>query len=261
MLLFFRNFRSPLFYQERLKELGFVDIEIQTIHLEMPFFLVTARRGRMTDCVRLAPAPAAVGGRVIMSSEKPSYPGARMVGKFFGLLEIDVTEAVRHPGACDHLRRGDLHGVLGSSRLRARCSGRSGRPPRAPRPSLLEDVVSAGVSVVVLRPEPQSRPADLREYFREAARVSRALATVVSARRSGSPITLRGSCRNWTTAGRSLPAPGPEPGSQYMFTTLRAHLEGGYIPPHCDNEQADPAFVPASSHAGRASRCFRSCWL
>ncbi|MFI5455220.1 MAG: methyltransferase [Isosphaerales bacterium] len=45
MLLFFRNFRSPLFYQERLKELGFEGVEIQTIHLEMPFFLVTARRG------------------------------------------------------------------------------------------------------------------------------------------------------------------------------------------------------------------------
>jgi hypothetical protein len=46
MLLFFRNFRSPLFYQERLKELGFEAIEVQTIHLEMPFFLVTATRGR-----------------------------------------------------------------------------------------------------------------------------------------------------------------------------------------------------------------------
>jgi O-methyltransferase domain len=46
MLLFFRNFRSPAFYQERLNELGFVEIEIQTIELEMPFFLVTARKGR-----------------------------------------------------------------------------------------------------------------------------------------------------------------------------------------------------------------------
>jgi len=45
MLLFFRSFRSPLFYQERLEGLGFEGIAIQTIHLEMPFFLVTARRG------------------------------------------------------------------------------------------------------------------------------------------------------------------------------------------------------------------------
>ena len=34
------------------------------------------------------------------------------------------------------------------------------------------------------------------------------------------------------------PAPGPRPGTEYMFTTLRAHLQGGYIPPHFDDEQA-----------------------
>lgn len=39
--------------------------------------------------------------------------------------------------------------------------------------------------------------------------------------------------------GRSyLPAPGPEPQWSYMMTTLRGHAEGGYIPPHCDNEQS-----------------------
>ncbi|MCR9199670.1 MAG: 2OG-Fe(II) oxygenase [Planctomycetaceae bacterium] len=35
-----------------------------------------------------------------------------------------------------------------------------------------------------------------------------------------------------------LPAPGPEPEWDYMMTTLRGHAEGGYIPPHCDNEQS-----------------------
>lgn len=35
-----------------------------------------------------------------------------------------------------------------------------------------------------------------------------------------------------------LPAPGPEPEFDYMMTTLRGHAEGGYIPPHCDNEQS-----------------------
>ncbi len=34
------------------------------------------------------------------------------------------------------------------------------------------------------------------------------------------------------------PAPGPRPGLSYMFTTIRAHLSGGYIPPHFDDEQA-----------------------
>ncbi len=33
------------------------------------------------------------------------------------------------------------------------------------------------------------------------------------------------------------PAPGPVPGTEYMGITVREHAEGGYIPPHCDNEQ------------------------
>ena len=34
------------------------------------------------------------------------------------------------------------------------------------------------------------------------------------------------------------PAPGPDPGTRYFFTTAREHLPGGYIPAHFDNEQA-----------------------
>ncbi len=33
-------------------------------------------------------------------------------------------------------------------------------------------------------------------------------------------------------------APGPTQPSRYMFTTIRAHLPGGYIPAHFDDEQA-----------------------
>jgi len=43
-LLFFRSFRSPVVYEEQLKELGFQNTEVQKIDLEMPFFLVTATK-------------------------------------------------------------------------------------------------------------------------------------------------------------------------------------------------------------------------
>ena len=42
MLLFFRSVRQPAFYQEHLETIGFRDVKVQTIMLEMPFFLVTA---------------------------------------------------------------------------------------------------------------------------------------------------------------------------------------------------------------------------
>jgi ubiquinone/menaquinone biosynthesis C-methylase UbiE len=44
MLLFFRSFRSPQFYSEFLEEMGFDDISVQTVNLEMPFFLLTAKK-------------------------------------------------------------------------------------------------------------------------------------------------------------------------------------------------------------------------
>ncbi len=43
MLLFFRSFRAPSFYQERFEKLGFLDIKIRMIQLEMPFFLISGR--------------------------------------------------------------------------------------------------------------------------------------------------------------------------------------------------------------------------
>jgi SAM-dependent methyltransferase len=43
MLLFFRSFRDPSFYAEQIALLGFEQIEVQFVRLEMPFFLVTGR--------------------------------------------------------------------------------------------------------------------------------------------------------------------------------------------------------------------------
>lgn len=44
ILLFFRFYRAPDFYTQALARLGLSDIAIAHFHLEMPFFLITARR-------------------------------------------------------------------------------------------------------------------------------------------------------------------------------------------------------------------------
>ena len=43
-LLFFRSFRSHRFYEDRLRELEFQDIEVRRVELEMPFHLVTGTK-------------------------------------------------------------------------------------------------------------------------------------------------------------------------------------------------------------------------
>jgi len=41
MLLFFHSFRGPSLYEEQLNALGFEEVKVQRIDLEMPFYLVT----------------------------------------------------------------------------------------------------------------------------------------------------------------------------------------------------------------------------
>ncbi len=44
ILLFFRFYRSHEFYEQALRRLGFEEISVVPLHLEMPFFLVSGRR-------------------------------------------------------------------------------------------------------------------------------------------------------------------------------------------------------------------------
>ncbi len=43
-LLFFRSYRSPQAYIEQLQWLGFQDIRQRDLHLDLRFFVVTARK-------------------------------------------------------------------------------------------------------------------------------------------------------------------------------------------------------------------------
>jgi ubiquinone/menaquinone biosynthesis C-methylase UbiE len=44
MLLFFRSFRSPTFYEDYLRKIGYQDVQTRQIRLDTPFILVTARK-------------------------------------------------------------------------------------------------------------------------------------------------------------------------------------------------------------------------
>jgi SAM-dependent methyltransferase len=45
MLLFFRSFRSPAYYETHLQRLGFTQIAVRTIALDLPFVLIEGTRG------------------------------------------------------------------------------------------------------------------------------------------------------------------------------------------------------------------------
>jgi hypothetical protein len=78
---------------------------------------------------------------------------------------------------------------------------------------------------------------DLEAYFDEAPRFAAALRRLLPGKLDLE--TRLAQLMSTLDGGRPYtPPPGPRPGSTYMFTTLRAHLTGGYIPAHFDDEQA-----------------------
>jgi hypothetical protein len=163
-------------------------------------------------------------------------PAARSAG-CLNVLEIPASGAATHPDAFQRLRDGHLQAIVVSNVY---------------SPEVLERVVAR-----LERHDPPfvktwfpdkfrswfygcnlnlAEPA-LAGYFEEAARFHAQLRELFDpdedlADRVGSLLSALDHGRPFRAA------PGPRPGQQYMVTTLRAHLEGGYLPPHFDNEQA-----------------------
>ena len=174
----------------------------------------------------------------------PSSNKACIVASFLKLIEIDAEEARTCPDAFERLRNGDLqaifvHGVYAPAVM----SSVVERLERHDPPFLQTWFPSKFRSWFFGRNLNLADPG-LEGYFAEAALFHQHLEALfppglgLAARVAGILSDLDG--------GRAFMAPpGRETGQHYMFTTLRAHLEGGYIPVHFDNEQA---LVPSFAH-------------
>jgi len=156
---------------------------------------------------------------------------------FFRVLEIDASESAQHPDALDRLRRGDLQAVIVH-----RVYGLDVLPTLVERlerhdPPFLKTWFPMpfrswffGRNLNLAHPE-------LSGYFSEATTFNEQLEQLLP--HSLGITTYVAKILSSLDHGRPFQAPpGPDPETYYMFTTFRAHLEGGFIPPHCDNEQA-----------------------
>lgn len=158
------------------------------------------------------------------------------LGGFLRTLELDAADAARHAGAFAELRAAALQAII---------------VHRVYAPAVLQAVVAR-----LERGEPQflqtwfpekfrswfyGRNLNLADprlagYFDEAARFHAQLDVLFPA---GHGLAGHvGDLLARLDGGQPfVAAPGPAPGTQYMFTTLRAHSENGYLPAHFDNEQ------------------------
>jgi hypothetical protein len=175
----------------------------------------------------------------------PGPSGAlRTLGGFLRLIEIDASQAGEHGDAFERMRAGALeavilHGVYPSQLLEATV----GRLERHDPPFLRSGFPEAfrswfyGVNLNL-------SPLDPGSYFDQAALFNRQLEALLPPGQA--PGARLASLLAALDRGRPfVAAPGPQPGQRYMFTTLRAHEEGGFIPPHFDNEQN---FRPSYRH-------------
>jgi hypothetical protein len=156
---------------------------------------------------------------------------------FFRTATVAAEDASRHSDLLTRLRARELDGVLVTNVYdRATCAyvcddlvhNRHGLI-RTDFPAKFA-AFFYGINLNLAHP-------DLEEYFNEAPRFAAGLRALLS-----HELDLRARLsRLMSTLDTGLPyapPPGPRQGSEYMFTTLRAHLAGGYIPPHFDDEQA-----------------------
>ena len=161
---------------------------------------------------------------------------AKTLGGFLRLIEIDANEAVRNANAIDRIRAGELQAVIVNGVY----------PPAALAPVVSRLERNEPGFLQTWFPEKfrswfYGRNLNLADpsligYFDEAAEFERKLGTLFPA---GECIAERvaGVLASLDHGRPFVAAPGPWRGTRYMFTTLRAHQEGGYIPAHFDNEQ------------------------
>lgn len=159
------------------------------------------------------------------------------MSSFFRTLVIEAAQAGQHGQALRAMRAGDLEGILvrgvygaaDCARICARLEGGEHDLVRAHFPPEMGGYF-LGMNLNLMHPALQDYfteaavfREDLAELFSRTADLQARLTTLLTALDSGRPYR---------------PAPGPASGLEHMFTTLRAHTPGGFIPPHFDNEQA-----------------------
>lgn len=170
-------------------------------------------------------------------SEGAEVRETQTLGGFFKLLELDAADAADHPDAFERLRRTDIHGILMHGVYEAEELATLGErlrqhDPRFLRTSFPEEFLSwfYGRNLNLAHP-------DLEGYFEEAQMFNAQLEELFPADR-GVRGYLTGLMEQ-LDGGRPFRAPpGLRSSQRYMITTLRCHMEGGFIPAHLDNEFA-----------------------
>lgn len=159
----------------------------------------------------------------------------RELAGFLRVLDIEGGQVGRHADAFDRLRSGELQAIVVHDVYRAdvllACVARLERHD----PPFLKTWFPRAFHAWFYGRNVNLADAALSGYFEEAARFNDQLETLWP---PGLGLAQQvGALLSALDGGRPfMAAPGLRDGERYMFTTLRAHVEAGYLPAHFDNE-------------------------
>jgi len=163
--------------------------------------------------------------------------GVTTGSSFLRVAEIDAAHAGQHPDAFDRIRGGDLDGLLVHDVYRPDVLASVVARLERHDPPFVQTWFPAPFRSWFYGRNLNLTHPDLREYFRDTALFHQHLEALFPPS-LGIASYLAGLLATLDHGKPFRAPPGPGAGDQYMFTTIRAHLEGGFIPPHCDNEHA-----------------------
>jgi hypothetical protein len=169
---------------------------------------------------------------------------ATLTGGFLKVVELQASDAYMHPEAFDCIRGSDLqaiivHNVYAADQLRTVVERLEKHEP-----PFLQTWFPGKFRAWFFGQNLNLADGDLESYFAEVGVFHNQLEDLFSAAQ-GFVDRISGILSSLDGGRPFCAAPGPRDGERYMFTTLRAHVEGGYIPAHFDNEQA---LRPSFSH-------------
>ena len=156
---------------------------------------------------------------------------------FFRTVTVAAAEAGRSPHILTQMREGAIDGIIVTQVYDPATCEAVRAELEAGQHSLIRTDFPAqfaaffhGINLNLTHP-------DLKEYFAEAPRFRDGLSRLLAGRLA---LELRVTqlLAALDQGCNYAAAPGPAGGPDYMFTTIRAHLPGGYIPAHFDDEQA-----------------------
>lgn len=155
---------------------------------------------------------------------------------FFRFETLDAAEAGKRPDLLTRMHRGDLEGALVRGVYNAAECEAVRAALEAGRADLVRSEFPAAFKSSFYGVNLNLAPPDLVGYFEEAEQFHSGLQRLFPGdldleRRTAGLMSVLDGGRPYETP------PGPSPGQRYMYTTLRWHPAGGYIPPHFDDEQ------------------------